>query len=100
MAKYKKKTTAINAIQHKNPMDDYPDLETTIANLKDKQNSDSMITEVIKCLDLDSEPTADTYSTEEQFRPPFTGDGTLYRRYLAHDGTMFYKCTNNCVYHK
>ena len=46
MTKYKK-TTEINAIQHENTMDDYPELETTIVKLEDKQNSDSMITKVI-----------------------------------------------------
>ena len=67
-------------------MDDYPELETTIANLKQEQNSDSVITNVIKWLETDSAPTANIYSTGEEqknlkhFRRLFTEDGTLYRK--------------------
>ena len=43
-----KKTTEINAAQHTNPMDDYPELETTITNLKKEQISDQVITKVSK----------------------------------------------------
>ena len=43
---YKKKTTEVNAAQHTKPMDDYPELETTITNLKKEQNSDLVITKL------------------------------------------------------
>ena len=66
ITKYKKKTTEIKATQKKNPVDDYPDLETTIANLKQQQNSDWVITKVIKWLETDSAPTANIYSTGEE----------------------------------
>ena len=36
LAKYKKKTTEINATQHTNPMVDYPELETTITWWRNK----------------------------------------------------------------
>ena len=38
LTKYKKKTTEINATQHTNPMDDYPELEATKADLKKGQS--------------------------------------------------------------
>ena len=78
-------------------MNDYPELETTIANLKKEQNSEPLITKVIKWLRTDSAPTASIYSTGEeqkylkQFRRLFAGSGILYRRYFAHNGKMFNK---------
>ena len=66
ITKNKTKTAEINATQHKNPIDDYPELETTTTNLKQEQNSDSVITKVIKWLETDSAPTANIYSTGEE----------------------------------
>ena len=57
LTKYKKKTE-INATQHTNPMHDYPELETTITNLKKEQNSDQVITKVSKWWEINSTPSA------------------------------------------
>ena len=96
LMRYNKKIE-INATQHTNPMDDYPEFETTIANVKEEQNSEPVIAKVIKWLETESVPTANIYSnTEEQkylqqLRQFFTENGILYRRYVAHDGKMLYK---------
>ena len=88
--------TEMNATQHSNPMDDYPELKTIIANLKKEQNSEPVI-EVIKWLETEFEPTTNIYSAGEerkylrQFRRLFTESGMLYRRYFAHDGKMLHK---------
>ena len=78
-------------------MDDYPQLETTITNLKKEQNSDRVMTKVTKWLETNSTPSANIYSTGKeqkylkQFRRLFIENGLLYRRYFAHDGTILYK---------
>ena len=77
-------------------MDDYRELETTMANLKRGQDSDPVITKVTKWLETDSAPTTNVYSTGEQkylkqLRRSFTENGMLYRRYFTHDGKMLYK---------
>ena len=101
LTRYKKKTTEINATQHTNPMDDYPELETTITNLKKEQNSEQVITKVSKWLETNSKPSANIYSTGEEqkylkhFRRIFIENGILYRRYFAHDGTTF--CKQLCL---
>ena len=66
LTEYKKKTTKIDALRDKNPLDDYPDLGRTIADLKNKQNSNLVITKVIEWLKTDSAPTANIYSTGEE----------------------------------
>ena len=88
--------TEINATQHTNPMDDYPELETTIANLKKEQDADPVITKLINELETESALTAKIYSTGEQkylkqFWRLFTESGILYRRYFAQVGKMLYK---------
>ena len=95
MSKYTKKTR-INTTHHANPMSDYPDLETTKANLKEEQNSDPLITKVTNWLETSSAPTANIYPTEEQkylkqLRRLFTENGILNRRCFAHDRNMLYK---------
>ena len=72
-------------------MDDYPEMKTTIANLKNKRNSDSVITKVTEWLETDSAPTANICSIGEkqkylkQIRRIFREDGTLYRKYFVQD---------------
>ena len=66
LTKNNKTITEINATEHSNPMDDYPELETTIANLKKEQDSDPVITTLINGLETESAPTAKIYSTVEQ----------------------------------
>ena len=51
--RYNKKVE-INATQHTNPMDDYPEFETTIANVKEEQNSEPVIAKVINWLQTES----------------------------------------------
>ena len=78
LTKYKKKTTEINATEHTNLMDDYPELETTITNLKKEQNSDRVIKKLSKWLETNSTPSANIYSTEEQVSQ--TVSTTIYRK--------------------
>ena len=97
LTKYNKKITEMNATQHTNPMDHYPEMDTTITNLKKEQNSDSAIAKVLKWMETQSAPTTNIYSIGveqkhlKQLRRLYTENGTLYRRYLAHDGKMLYK---------
>ena len=67
LTKYNRKTTEMNATQHTNPMDDYPELETTITNLKKEQNSDSVIAKVLKWMETESAPTTTIYSIEQKY---------------------------------
>ena len=96
LTKNSRKITEMNATQHINTMDDYPELKTTITNLKKEQNSDSVIANVLKWMETESAPTTNIYSIGEQkylkqLRRLNTENGTLYRRYFAHDGKMLYK---------
>ena len=43
LTKYKTRTTEINATHYTNPMDEYPEMETTMANLKRQENFDLVI---------------------------------------------------------
>ena len=81
----------MNATQHTNSMDVYPELEATKANLKKEQKSDPVMAKVMKWMETDSAPTANFYFTGEQkhlkqLRRLFTENGKLYSRYFAHDG--------------
>ena len=94
LTKYNKITNEYKATQHTNPMEDYPELETTIANLTKEQNSKPAIRKVIKLLETESAPTKNICSTEEeqkylkQFRRLFTECGILYKRYSVQDGKL------------
>ena len=93
LTKYKKKTMEINATRHQNPMDNYPELGTTIADLKNEQNSDP----VTKWLHTDSTPMANLYSTGneqkylKQLRRLCIGNRILYRQYLLNDGKLLHR---------
>ena len=66
LVKYQMKTGDINATQHPNPMDNYPELETSIANLKNEQLSDQLITKVMKWMKLQDTTTTNQYSTGDE----------------------------------
>ena len=97
LTKYNRKRTETNATQHKNPIDAYPELETTMTNLKRERNSDSVIAKVLKWMETQSAPTSNIYFSGVerkyfmQLRRLYKKNGTFYRLYFAQDGKMFYK---------
>ena len=89
----------INVIQLPNPMDTYPEIETTMAKLQNEQQSDQLLTTVKKWITDGNIPTNNIYSTRDEQKyikqlPRLLIDsGILKRRYYNHDGTTL----NNCV---
>ena len=87
----------ISATQHQNPMDNYPQLEATIANLKKRQNSDAVFKKVTKWRETISTPRANMYSTGDeqrylkQLRRLCIENRILYRQYLSHDGKLVHR---------
>ena len=77
-------------------MDQYPDVETTVGNLEEEQDSDPAIT-MIHWLETDSAPTLNIYFTGveqkylKQLGRSFLENGMICRRDFAHDRKMVYK---------
>ena len=92
-----KKKIEMKATQHTNQTDEYPELETTIANLEREQNSDPVIAKWSKecklSLHLQQTPTIQekSKSTSSSYEDFFTENGIFCKRYFAHDGKMLYK---------
>ena len=87
----------INALQLQNPMDNFPELETSVAILEREQQNDALLSKVTTWLTEGTEPLHNIYSSgeEQKYRkqlPRLTIDnGILKRNYYDHDGTILHK---------
>ena len=86
----------INVIQLPNPMDTYPELETTMAQLHSKQQSDMLLSKVTNGKTDGIIPDRNIYSTGDeqkyikQLPLLLIDNGILKRKYYNHDGTTLY----------
>ena len=84
-----------NVIQLPNPMDTYPELDTTMAQLQSEQN-DIPLSKVKNtktdgiAFDKNLYLTGDLQKYNKQLPRLLIGNGSLKRRYYNHDGTTLY----------
>ena len=96
LIKYKTREETINGIQSANPMDNYPELETTMAQLQNEQQKDTLLTKVKKWKTDGNIPDNSIYSTGDeqkyikQLPRLIIDNGILKRKYYNHDGTTLY----------
>ena len=96
LIKYKTREETINAIQSANPMDTYPELETTMAQLQNEQQKDTLLTTVKNWKTDGNIPDNNIYSTGDeqkyikQLPRLIIDNGILKRNYYNHDGTTLY----------
>ena len=92
-----KQAVPINALQLQNPMDNYPELETSVATLEREQQNDALLSKVTTWLTEGTEPPHNIYSSgeEQKYRKQLPrliiDNGILKRNYYDHDGTILHK---------
>ena len=101
MSKYTTNKTS-NVIQLPNPMDNYPEIERTMAQLQSEQLNDVFLSKVKNWKtdglthDKNIHSTGDEQKNFKQLPRLLIDNGILKRGYYNHDGTTLYNQLNTC----